>query len=167
MANIRPKILLSIFLFAAGAFAQQVDKARMDAFKKESSVLTAAVEEAVSGVVPGRSVLETAKATYLEGYGAVVTLEASLEPTRSPFTSAKTPAEVRQTIAQRRRAIQQKIETVLKQRTAAMQSVGSKDAVTIVLYLLNSNPADVPDLPSQVVFTARKDDPSQVSVREY
>jgi hypothetical protein len=161
------KILFAVLIFAAGAFAQQPDKAWLDAFKKESAVLTAAVEEAVSGVVPGRSVLETPKATYLEGFGAVITLEASLEPTRSPFSTVKSPAEVRLTVSQRRKAIQQKIEGVLKQRTAAMQSVNATDSVTIVLYLLNSNPADVPDLPSQIIFTARKENPLQVSIREF
>ena len=113
----------------------------MDLFKKESAGLSGAIEDAVSGVVPGRSILETPKATYLDGYGAVISLEASLEPTRSPFNSPKSPAEVRATVSERRKGIQKKLETLLKQRVAAMQSVMPTDSVTFVLYIANSNPA--------------------------
>jgi hypothetical protein len=161
------KILFCVFLFGASAFGQTPDKARMDLFKKESAGLSGAIEEAVSGVVPGRSILETPKATYLDGYGAVISLEASLEPTRSPFSSLKSPAEVRAIVSERRQGIQKKLEALLKQRVAAMQSVMSTDSVTVVLYLLNSNPADVPDLPSQILFTMKKEDPSQVRIQQF
>src|SRR5262249_41796463 len=105
--------------------------------------------------------------TYLEGYGAVFTLEASLEPTRSPFTSPKTPAEVRATVNERRHTIETKLQELLKQRAGKLDSVAPTDSVTIILYLFNSNPVDVPDLPSQLIFTTKKQDPSQVRVSPF
>ena len=164
------KLIISILLFAATAFAG-TDKAQMESFKKESLVLRNAVGDAVGSVIPGRSYLDLPKASYLDGYGAVITLEASLAPTRNPFSSPETPDQVRKTVNQRRKDITQKLEAVLKQRVGTMQSILPNDSVTIVLYLLNSNPADVPDLPSQIILTAKKpaqkDDPTQVTVQEF
>ena len=164
------KTFLCILLFAATTFAG-TDKAQMDSFKKESPVLRNAIGDAVGSVIPGRSYIDLPKASYLEGYGAVITLEVSLGPTRSPFSSPETPEQVRKMVDQRRKEITQKLETVLKQRVGTMQSILPNDSVTIVLYLLNSNPADVPDLPSQIIFTAKKpaqkEDPTQVTVQEF
>ena len=164
------KALLCILLFAATA-AAGIDKAQMDAFKKESQALNRAIGEALGSVLPGQSYLDLPKATYLEGYGAVITLEASLGPTRTPFSVAETPEQVRKTVNQRRKDITEKLETILKQRIGAMQSIAPNDSVTIVLYLLNSNPADVPDLPAQILLTAKKppqkEDPVQVVRQEF
>lgn len=160
------KALLCTLLFAATAFAG-IDKAQIDSFKKESLALRNAIGDAVGSVIPGRSYLDLPKATYLEGYGAVITLEASLGPTRSPFTSPQSPEQVRKTVNDQRRAITQKLQDILKQRAGTLQSLAPMDSVTIVLYLLNSNPADVPDLPSQLLFTVKKQDPTQVTVQEF
>lgn len=162
------KAVFCILFFAAAAFGQ-VDNAQIDSFKKESAGLQSAIDDAVSTIIAGRSYLESAKATYLEGYGAVITLEASLEPTRSPFTNAnpKSPAEVRATVNERRKLVTEKLEAVLKKRAGALQSIGANESVTVVLYLLNSNPADVPDLPSQILLTVKKQDPTQVVVRAF
>jgi hypothetical protein len=164
------KLIVCILICAATAFAG-TDKAQMDNFKKESVVLRNAIGDAVSSVIPGRNYLDLPKATYLEGYGAVITLEASLAPTRSPFSSPETPEQVRKTVNQRRKDLTQKLEALLKQRVGTMQSILPNDSVTIVLYLLNSNPADVPDLPSQIILTAKKpvqkDDPTQVTIQEF
>jgi hypothetical protein len=160
------KVILAVLFFATSAWAQ-VDTAQIEKFKKESSGLQNAIDDAVGSIVSGRSVLESTKATYLEGYGAVFTLEASLEPTRTPFTSPKPPAEVRAAVNERRKAITQKLEAILKKGADAMQSIGATESVTVVLYLINSNPADVPDLPSQILFTVKKQDPAQVIIRAF
>src|SRR5688572_28402703 len=110
--------LITFLLFAGVAFGQ-VDKAQIDAFKKEAASLQAAVDDAINSQVPGPAgVMQHAKATYLAGYGIVVSLEASLEPTRTPFSSPKTPAEVRTIVTQRRKAVQDKLEGLLKDRMA-------------------------------------------------
>jgi hypothetical protein len=160
------KVILFVLIFATAAFSQP-ENAQIDSFKKESPGLQSAIDDAVSSIVSGRSFLQSAKATYLEGYGAVFTIEASLEPTRTPFTSPKTPQEVRNIVNDRRKAITQKLEVILKNGAGAMQSIGPNESVTVVLYLLNSNPADVPDLPGQILFTVKKQDPTQVIVRAY
>jgi hypothetical protein len=159
------KAIFILLLFAAPAFAE-MDKTQFDTFKKEAASLRGAIDDAVSSIVPGRSFLDSAKATYLEGYGAVLTLEASLGPTRTPF-GALTPQDVQKTVKERHEAITKRLEAVLKKNAGVMKSLGQNESVTVVLYLLNSNPADVPDLPSQILFTVKKQDPAQVIIREY
>jgi hypothetical protein len=150
-------IMLCVLLSATGAFAE-VDKAQLDLFKKESAPLRSAIDGVIGS---GR---ESTKATYLEGYGAIFTVDASLGPTRSPFSSVQTPAEVRAIVAAKRNDVETKLTKLLKDRAGALQSLGSTESVTIVVYLFNSTPVDVPDLPSQIVFTAKKQDPAQVLV---
>ena len=159
------KALLCFMLFAVTAYAG-IDKAQVENFKKESLALRGAVADAARAAIPG-NYLDLPKATYLEGYGVVVTLEASLLPTRTPFSSVETPEQVRKTVSERRKEITQKLEEVLKKRVGAMESIAPNDSVTIVLYLLNSNPVDVPDLPGQILFTAKKQDPTQVTIQEF
>jgi hypothetical protein len=106
------KIILCLIVFAGSAFAE-MDKTQMDLFKKESRSMRDAIDEVMNANVQGRGLAETANATYLEGYGAVFTLEASLEPTRSPFSSPKTPAEIRSIVNQRRKAIETKLQELL------------------------------------------------------
>jgi hypothetical protein len=161
------RLLFAFFLLAGCAFAE-LDKGQVELFKKDAVPLQAAVEETINSQVPGPAgVLERAKATYLEGYGIVVSLEASLEPTRTPFSSPKTPNEVRAIVAQRRKAIQEKIENLLKERISKLQSLGDLESLTVALHLFNSNPADLPNLPSQVVLTIKKQDPAHISIQEF
>ena len=160
------RIVFLVLIFASSAFGQD-DKARKDLLKKESATLRTAVDDAVYGASAGFPLLQGAKATYLEGYGFVVTLETALGPTRNPFTSARSPNEVRAIVAQRRNEIQQKLENLLKERVRTLQSMSPADSVTIVLYLINSNPADVPDLPSQILLTVKKQNPDLVIIQEF
>jgi hypothetical protein len=126
------------------------------------------VEEAVNSLVPGPAgVMEKPRAAYLEGYGIVVSLQASFEPTRNPFSSPKTPAEVRKIVNERKKAVQENLEKLLKERVAKMQSIGETESLAIALHLLNSNPADLPDLPAQLLLTVKKVDPTQVTVRAF
>lgn len=161
-----PRILLSVLIFAGSVWAQ-TDKERVDLFKKEAPILQAAVEEAVNSLIPGPGVLERPRATYLEGYGVVVSLQASFEPTRTIFSSPKTPAEVKRIVNERRKAVQEKLEMLLKERVATMQSIGGAESLSIALHLLNSNPADLPDFPAQILLTVKKQDPARVIVREF
>lgn len=142
-------------------------KEQIDVFKKEAALLRAAADEAVNSSVPGMALLQVSKATYLEGYGVVVTLEAQLEATRNPFSSPKSPAEIRTIVAQRRKDVQQKLEKLVKDRTGTLKSIGDTESLTVVLYLFNSNPADLTDLPSQIVFSARKQDPADIKIRVF
>jgi hypothetical protein len=158
------RILLIMSMFAGSLMAQD----KTDLFKKEAAGLQAAVEEAVNSLVPGPAgVLERPRATYLEGYGIVVSLQASFEPTRNPFSSPKTPAEVRSIVNERRKLVQERLEKLIKERVAKMKSVDESESLTVALHLFNSNPADLPDFPSQLVLTAKKQDPTVVIAREF
>jgi hypothetical protein len=160
------KIYLCLLMLMLSGSVIAQDQAQKDLFKRESAVLRGAIDDVMNTAL-GRGVLDPAKATYLEGYGAVITLEASLAPSQNPFTSPKSPGEIRAVVSQRRTAITEKLGSLLKERTGTMQSIGSTESVTVVLYLLNSNPADVPDLPAQILFTATKADPSQIKIRVF
>ena len=161
------RILLGVLMFAGSAFAQ-ADKAQIDLFKREAALLQVAVDEAVNSLVPGPDgVLERPRAAYLEGYGVVVSLQATFGPTRNIFSSPKTPAEVRKIVNDRKNAVQQKLENLLKERVAKMQSISDTESLSIALHLLNSNPADVPDVPEQLLLTVKKSDPTRVIVRAF
>src|SRR5262245_29948998 len=116
------KIFLGILLLVGSALSlfAEIDKAQLDLFNKESAAMRGAIDDITNALIGGGAA-QRAKGTYLEGYGAVFTLEVSLEPTRSPFSSQKAPAEVRSAVEERRNTIQTKLESLLKQRVGTMQ----------------------------------------------
>ena len=152
------KSILCLFMFVAGG--------QLDAFKKEMTPLQTDIDAVVEST--GARVFSNSKATYLEGYGLIVVLEAMLEPTRNPlFSSAKSPAEVRTAVNQRLKSIQDKLSEFLKQRVTKTESVGTVESLTVIVHISNTNPAEVPDLLKQLVLTVKKDSPGQVAIRPY
>jgi hypothetical protein len=159
-------IMVCVLVSSVSAWSQ-TDKTRLDVFKKEASSLQEATEQAVEAATPGMAVLQHAKATYLEGYGIVVTVQAALVPNRNPFAATVSSADVRKVVAERRTQLRQRVQELVKQQAASLQSLGSEESLAIVVYLLNSNAADVPDLPAQIVFAAKKNNPNQINVYEF
>jgi len=111
--------------------------------------------------------LQVAKGAYLDGYGIVVSLEVAFDPPVNPFSPQKTPEEIRTTAAQRLKEVQEKVTNVLKQKVAQLESVGPAESVSVVLNILNTNPAYLPDMPSQIIFSVKKQDTARVSLRQY
>ena len=130
-----------------------------------------AVNDVVSATVPGFGVLQVAKGTYLDGYGIVVTVELALEPQRNPFSGlGRTSNEVRASVNQHRKDTEERLTTVLKEKTPALESISPAESATIIVYLLNTNPADLPNLPSQLIFSVKKQEAAaggRVNIREY
>ncbi|MBI4472438.1 MAG: hypothetical protein HY646_07195 [Acidobacteria bacterium] len=138
------------------------------AFKKEAPALQASVDDTVNNSIPGLALLQKAKATYLEGFGVLVSFEVALEPPPNPFSSnPKRPEEIRKLVADRRAMLQPKLEALIKQRVTALQSVGATESLALVVHLFNPNPTALPNLPGQIVLTVKKQDPSRVKVSEY
>ena len=86
-------ILNSILAAILLVFAPQADH-----FNRERPALQQSVDGLVNPIV-GR-LLQPSKATYLEGYGVVVTLEVALTTPRTPFSSSVSPSDVQATVAQ-------------------------------------------------------------------
>jgi len=137
-----------------------------DVLKKETSTLANGVDKVISAAVPNTRPFQTAKATYLDGYGIVVTIETALEPPRNLFSNAKTPAETRTAMNQRLSELEDGIKGLLKDRAGTLQSVSDSESITVVVYISNFNP-DVPNFPAQIVFTAKKEDPAHVTTRTF
>ena len=137
----------------------------VDDFKKEMAPLQSAVDGLISST--GAQVLQRSRATYIEGYGVIVFVEIAFEPPQGIFSTPKRPEEVRSTIAQRRQDVREKFTTFVKQRIVTTNSIGSTESLAIVVHVLNTNPADVPNLPGQIQFTAKRDNPQQVAFREF
>ena len=137
---------------------QMPTKAQVERFRKEAVVLQAGINEAAESAVPGFALLQRANGVYLDGIGAVFTLEVSLEPTRNPFSSPKTPKEVRTIVNERRKTVKQKLLELVKQKAATLESIAPTESITIVLNLMNTNPADLPDMPSQLIIVVKKQD---------
>ena len=127
-------------------------------FRKEAIPFQEGINDAVQSAVPGFALFQKANGVYLDGIGAVFTLEMSLEPTRNPFSSPKTPAEVRTIVNERRKAVKQKLLDLVKQKAATLDSIAPTESVIIVLNLMNTNPADLPDLPTQLIIIVKKQD---------
>jgi hypothetical protein len=132
-----------------------------NAFKKERVQLQEAVDSLV--ISTGAQVLYRSRAAYLEGYGVVVSLEIVLEGPQNPFSGFKPPKELQALIAQRKKDVQDKMTALMKQRVSTLDSIGATESLTIVIHILNANPVDVPDLPVQVVMTAKKDSPQPLA----
>ena len=160
------KTIIFVLMFAISGFAQS-DKARVDLIKKETASLRAVVQDAISSLAPNAETLESPKATYLEGYGVVVTLYVKLGPRPgNPFNGFKSPQEIKAGAEKGRKDLQEKMEALLKQRSGTMESVSTNESVSIVIYLLPI-PADLPELPAQLILTAKKQDPTTVTLREF
>lgn len=161
------RIFSIVLIFAGNAWAQ-ADKTQTDVFKKEAAELQAAIYDAVNSQIPGPDgILERPRAAYLEGYGVVVSLQLTFGPAFNIFSGRKPPAEVRRIVAERKRLVHVRIQSVLKEHIAKMQSVADGASLSVAVHILNSNPADVPDLPEQILFTVKKQDPIQVTSREF
>jgi hypothetical protein len=140
----------------------------MDTFKKEMKPL----QDSVDGLVTESrgTIMSESKASWIEGYGVVVSVEVALEPPRNAlFPSAGAPssrneAEARATA--RQKDIKDKVTAFLKQRVGAMQSLGAEDSLAIAVHLMNTNPAFTPNLPHQLVFSVSKASPQTVVYKE-
>ncbi len=142
--------------------------------------LEAAVDQRVGDIVSG-PVLQRARATYLEEYGVVVTVEVALERPRNPFSAGRDrePAEVRRSSEASRSALKEMAVALLRQHIPNWDGLGTDERMTIVIYMLNTNPVDLPDLPTQLQVSTRKQDvidlpaasaaafANRVTIREY
>jgi len=159
-----PKLLVFVLLVSGILYGQgqPVEKISPDV-----RTIQKAVNDVVGTPIPGGGVLQVAKGAYLDGYGIVVSLEVAFDPPVNPFSPQKTPEEIRSTAAQRLKDVQEKLTNVLKQKVAQLESVGPAESVSVVLNILNTNPAYLPDMPSQIIFSVKKQDSARVSLRQY
>jgi hypothetical protein len=162
-----PKLVLVLLLISTPALSQA--SADLETAKKEFPQLQAAVNDVMTAGVPGIWVLHAPKAAYLDGYGVVVSMEVALERPRNPFSTARPADELRVLTAERRKQIRDKLADFLKARMPALQSVGPTESMTIVVHFLNTNPADLPDVPSQLILSLKKQNQATggVQVREF
>jgi len=149
---------LTLFLMLA---AEQTD-----VFKKDMAPLQSAVDGVI--IATGAQVMPAGKsrAAYIDGYGIIVTVEIAFEAPQGIFDTPKKPAEVRTLVAKRRKDLQEKMMSFVKSRVATTDSIGATDSLAIIVYVLNTNPADITNLPMQIVMSAKKESPQQVAFRE-
>ena len=136
-----------------------------DVFKKDMVPLQAAVDGVMTSA--GVQLLQRSHAAYLEGYGIVVSLEIAFVAPQGIFDTPKKPAEIRTLVTQRRKDVQDKVIAFVKQRVATTDSIGASDSLAVVIHVLNTNPVDVPNLPVQILMSAKKDSPQQVAFKEF
>ncbi len=151
----RSHLFLTIFFFAA--FLPAALLGQVGPSVEERAAITAAIDERVAGIVPG-PMLQRAKSTYLEGYGLVVTIEVALALPRNPFTGMRSPEEIRRSSNERRLALKEATVDLLGEYVPGIRSMPSDERVAVVIYMLNTNPADLPDLPTQIVASVTKQD---------
>jgi len=149
-------------LIAAPTLFAQTGASKSDMFRKEGPALQRAVDQAISEV-PGISLLQTSKATYIQEFGIVVSLEVALEPPRGPFDVAQ-PAN--SSLPQKQQRVRDRMKQLLAQKAPELQTAANDQFVVIVVHLFNSNPVDTPKLPQQMIIMVKKGEPSAVILRE-
>jgi len=138
--------------------------------KKDTTAFQIAVNDVLGITVPGLGAgISVARAAYLDGYGIVVTAEVALVPPRNPFSAIGTPEQIRTMVAQRRKDSVAKLTNLLKEKVPALESIGPTESVAIIVNLLNTNPADVPDFVPQIILSVKKQNAASapINVREY
>ena len=133
-------------------------------FRKEGPAFQRVVDQAV-GEVSGVSLLQTSKASYIEEFGVVVTLEVALEQQINPF-NVDARAERRSVLTERQQRLRDKMKQLLTQKAASLRVPADDQFVAIVVHIFNTNPVDSPNLTQQIMIMVKKNAPSNVIVRE-
>lgn len=153
--------LLSLLVISAISSTGWAQASKNEVFRKEAATLQRAADQAIAEVA-GISLLQSAKATYLEEYGVVISLEVALEPPRNPFEAT----QGRSTVADKQRQVRDKMKQFLTQRASGIQTADPTQSITVVVHLFNSNPVDSPNLPRQLILMVKKQEPSNITIRE-
>lgn len=140
---------------------------QFDTFKKEMDPLAAAVDSAVAST--GAHLTLRSKASLIEGYGVVVTAEVAFDTPQvsTPFGPMGGSSEGKAIVAQRHKDLQAKISAFVGDRVTKTESVGADDSLTVVIHVLNTNPAAYPTLPTQMQFSSKKQAPLPATFREF
>jgi hypothetical protein len=155
---------LIVLLVAAGP---QGAATQLDVFKKDMVPLQSAVDSLVTSTGAQVTPSGRSHAAYIEGYGVIVTLEIAFEAPQGIFDTPKKPAEVRTLVAKRQKEVKDKLSAFITQRVTTTDSIGPTDSLAVVVHVLNTTPADIPNLPIQIVMSAKKDAPQQVAFRQF
>jgi hypothetical protein len=163
VALAQSKAPLQIAMATPARVGVQGSAPRSEIFRKEYLALQKSVDAAI-GEVPGVQILQTAKATYLEEFGIVIVLEVSLEPPRNPFDLGN--PNLGRSLAEKQKLVRAKVQQFLTQKAPMIQSLNPEDSLVVSVHIFNANPVDARNLPGQIVFKVKKQDSSQVIVRE-
>jgi hypothetical protein len=97
----------------------------------------------------------------------VITGVALEAPGNLLFPSAANPTAVLKNVRDRHSSLKEKVPALIKKKLAALESVGAEESLTIVIQLENYNPGTVKELPTEIVFTAKKSSLQTVTYKEY
>jgi hypothetical protein len=158
---------LIIFVLLASGTLYGQNQPAPEKIKADVASVQNAVNDVVGLSIPGWGILQGAKGAYLDGYGIVLNVEVAFDPPITPFTPRKSPEEVRKTSTQKRAEVQGKLTNIVKEKLPLLSSLAPGDSVAVILNILNTNPAYTPDMPTQIVLSAKKQDAEHVAVREY
>jgi hypothetical protein len=159
------RLIISLVLMSGILYGQA--QPVPEKIKADIKLVQNAVNDVVGLTIPGWGVLQGAKGAYLEGYGIVLNVEVAFDPPVNPFSPQRSPEEVRTISTQKRGEVQEKLTNVLKQKVPLLASLAPGESVAVILNVLNTNPAYMPDMPSQIIFSAKRQDASQVKVLAY
>jgi hypothetical protein len=156
MHTIRVRTVARVLTFFLVVFVPGAGLVRADVDAAEAANLERTVDSMVGQLVP--NVFRNARATYLEGYGVIVTIEVALDVPRTPFTSSRSPADVRESALGRIASIRQGAIGLVGNEAPGIEGLLPEEMVSVVVYMVNPNPVDLADLPGQIVVSARKQD---------
>jgi hypothetical protein len=137
-------------------------------FKKESPLFEQAINRIAESILPVYGVKQPAHAAYVEGCGPIFFVEVQFERAENPFASPPPAAEVKKNMERGLAAFKEKMMELLKKRFFELTAASDGGSLTVVTNVFNSNPAYAPNIPTQVVFIAKRDLASvDVAIHEY
>jgi hypothetical protein len=135
----------------------QANGDRIDEFLQVAPNITSSLNALADEVVPG-PLLQKAKATLLDDYGVILSLEVRLDAPPNPFARRRPVESLRRLSTARLRTLKDRIVDFMGETLPDLGAISPSESLTVVVHVLNTNPVDMPDLPMQVMFTATRQD---------
>ena len=156
------KSIICLLMLSSSLLAQTPPSA--ETIKKDVQTLQNAANEAVNGVVTFGRVADS-QGNFSGWVWRRRDHGGRPGAARNPFTAMKTSGDVKTIVTQKRKALTDKLTNLLKEKVPALESIGPSESATIIVYLLNANRGDSPDLPAQLVLTLKKQDAAAGTVK--
>lgn len=157
----RLRVLTSVFLATATLAAEPLAKERDVLREVQQAEL--AIDNRFKGVADPNpmAMVGYTRGGYIEGFGAVFTLEVNLAPTAdlSPFRQAYSDEEKQQLNLRKRQRLEDleaRVREILVQEGSRLETVPLDEKVALIVSLFHFRWEDVTHLPSQMVVQATR-----------
>jgi hypothetical protein len=158
MKKISSYLLLAVPFFAAAIYAANAPRVSGNVLK----VVELSLDDRIKSLWPENpfSIIRLARGLYLDGYGAVFTVDVSpvLSATSMmhPTVTKDEVVKAHKVRGERIEQLRQAMRLAVADMAASLEPVPADDQVTLVVYLPSHEWEDVSGMPSQITFRGKK-----------